>query len=216
MSRIVKLACAARVVRARSDVRHALQSLIFLGDFPPCNAHSLSLWAFSSPAASVSSPRSLPLSPPRKHKRPPPPAKFAAKSSTRRAMRRSRARPSPCGQRARTAIVAGAIAGPDGAFRIQGLRPGAYTLRMTFIGFAPLVQDVTIAPRAPVVDVGAIKLSQVAVALSAVAVTEERAAVTVEPDRNAYRAKDVAPAAANASELLDNVPSVSGRRRTAR
>jgi len=107
-----------------------------------------------------------------------------------------------------TAIVAGAIAGPDGTFRVQGLRPGAYVLRTTFIGFAPLVQDVVIAPASPVVNVGAIKLSQVAVALGAVAVTEERAAVTVEPDRNAYRAKDVAPAAANASELLDNVPSV--------
>jgi outer membrane receptor protein involved in Fe transport len=39
-------------------------------------------------------------------------------------------------------------------------------------------------------------------------VTEERSAVTVEPDRNTYRAKDIAPAAANVSELLDNVPSV--------
>ena len=69
-----------------------------------------------------------------------------------------------------TMIVAGAIAGPDGAFRIQGLRPGTYSLRATFIGFAPLVQDVTIAPPTPVTDVGIIKLSQVAVALSALAV----------------------------------------------
>jgi outer membrane cobalamin receptor len=107
-----------------------------------------------------------------------------------------------------TAIVAGAIATPDGGFRIQGLRPGTYSLRATFIGFAPLVQEVSVAPAAPVADVGIIKLSQVAVALSAMAVTEERAAVTVEPDRNSYRAKDVAPAAANVSELLDNVPSV--------
>jgi outer membrane receptor protein involved in Fe transport len=107
-----------------------------------------------------------------------------------------------------TIIVAGAIAGPDGAFRIQGLRPGTYSLRATFIGFAPLVQDVTIAPPTPMTDVGIIKLSQVAVALSALSVTEERAAVTVEPDRNSYRAKDIAPAAANVSELLDNVPSV--------
>jgi outer membrane receptor protein involved in Fe transport len=107
-----------------------------------------------------------------------------------------------------TTILAGAIAGPDGAFRIQGLRPGTYSLRVNYFGFAPLVQDVTIAPTSPVADVGKVKLSPVAVALSAVAVTEERTAVTVEPDRNSYRAKDIAPAAANASELLDNVPSV--------
>jgi hypothetical protein len=56
--------------------------------------------------------------------------------------------------------------------------PWVYSLRATFIGFAPLVQDVTIAPPSPITDVGIIKLSQVAVALSALAVTEERAAVT--------------------------------------
>lgn len=38
--------------------------------------------------------------------------------------------------------------------------------------------------------------------------TAERATVAIEPDRNAYRAKDIAPAAANASEVLDAVPSV--------
>src|SRR5206468_4389342 len=41
-----------------------------------------------------------------------------------------------------------------------------------------------------------------------VSVTEERATVAVEPDRNSYRAKDVAPAAGNASEVLDAVPAV--------
>jgi outer membrane receptor protein involved in Fe transport len=107
-----------------------------------------------------------------------------------------------------TTIIAGAIAGADGSFRVPGLRPGTYSLRVTFIGFAPLLKEVTLTPAAPVADLGAIKLSQVAVALSAVAVQEERAAVTVEPDRNAYRAKDIAPAAANASELLENTPSV--------
>lgn len=107
-----------------------------------------------------------------------------------------------------TAIVAGAIANADGAFRVQGLRPGVYTARITFIGFAPLTQDVTISNDAPVANVGVVKLSPVAVALSAVAVTEERATVTIEPDRNAYKAKDVAPSAGNASEVLDAVPSV--------
>ena len=47
-----------------------------------------------------------------------------------------------------------------------------------------------------------------AVELSSVTVAGEREAVTIKPDRNTYRAKDVAPAAANASEVLDAVPSV--------
>ena len=105
-------------------------------------------------------------------------------------------------------IAAGAIAGPDGAFRIQGLRPGSYALRATFLGFGPVVQEVTITPAAPLVDAGTIKLARVAVQLTGVTVQEERDAVSVEPDRNSYRAKAVAPAATNASEVLDAVPSV--------
>lgn len=111
--------------------------------------------------------------------------------------------------KASTAIAAGAIAGADGSFRIQGLRPGIYALRITFIGFTPRVQEFTIPNDAPTANLGPITLSQVAVALAGVAVTEERTTVTVEPDRNTYRAKDVAPAAGNASEVLDAVPSVS-------
>ena len=107
-----------------------------------------------------------------------------------------------------TALIAGAIASGDGTFRIQGLRPGTYSLRVTFIGFAPSLQEFTITPDAPVKNIGVLKLAQVAVSLSAMAVTEERATVTIEPDRNAYRAKEVAPAAANVSEVLDAIPSV--------
>jgi ferric enterobactin receptor len=107
------------------------------------------------------------------------------------------------------ALVAGAIAGMDGSFKVQGLRLGVYSLRVTFIGFAPLVQDVTITPDAPVANLGSIKLSQVAVAIEGVAVSEERVTMTIEPDRNAYKAKDVAPAAGNASEAIDAVPWVS-------
>jgi ferric enterobactin receptor len=110
--------------------------------------------------------------------------------------------------KADAALVAGAIAGPDGTFRVQGLRTGTYTLRINYLGYGPRSQDVTITDAAPIVNIGAVKLSRVAVTLESVAITDERAAVTIEPDRNAYRAKDVAPAAGNASEVLDAVPSV--------
>lgn len=107
------------------------------------------------------------------------------------------------------ALITGAIAGPDGSFRIQGLRPGAYTLRVTYIGYGPKIQDFAITPEAPRAAIDNLKLSKVALALQGVEVTAEREAVTIEPDRNSYRSKDVAPAANNASEVLDNVPSVS-------
>ncbi len=111
--------------------------------------------------------------------------------------------------KASNALVAGAIANADGSFRVQGLRPGAYTVRVTYIGFAPRVQDFAITPAAPAVDVGALSLTRVAAKLAGVEVKEEQSAVVIEPDRNSYRAKDVAPGAGNASEVLDNVPSVN-------
>jgi outer membrane receptor protein involved in Fe transport len=107
------------------------------------------------------------------------------------------------------ALVAGAIAGPTGAFRVQGLRPGNYALRITFLGFEPKMQDVAVAPDKPIVDLGQVQLSRVALTLGAVAVVEKEDAVTIEPDRNAYRAKDIAPAATNASQVLEATPAVT-------
>ena len=107
------------------------------------------------------------------------------------------------------ALIAGAMATPAGVFRVQGLRPGVYTLRITALGYSPKMQDVTITDAAPTVNLGAVRLSKFAVALKGVEVVEDRATVAIEPDRNTYRAKDVAPAAANASEVLDATPSVA-------
>jgi outer membrane receptor protein involved in Fe transport len=107
-----------------------------------------------------------------------------------------------------SALVAGAMAGAAGAFRVQGLRSGTYTLRITSLGYSPRLQDVTISDSAPNVNVGAVRLSRFAVALKGMEVTEQQATVAIEPDRNTYKAKDVAPAATTASEVLDATPSV--------
>lgn len=105
-------------------------------------------------------------------------------------------------------LVTGAFAGADGSFRVQGLRPGTYVLRITLLGIRPAVREVTIPAAAPQVALGTIQVARVAVALQGVSVEAERDAVTIEPDRNSYRSRDVAPAATNASEVLESVPSV--------
>ncbi len=107
-----------------------------------------------------------------------------------------------------SSLVSGAMAGPDGKFVVSGLRPGAYYVRVTKIGFGPRTADFVIAPDAPRQALAPIALGHVAVTLSTQEVVAERATMTVEADRNAYTAKQVAPAATNASEVLDAVPSV--------
>jgi outer membrane receptor protein involved in Fe transport len=104
--------------------------------------------------------------------------------------------------------IAGAYAGTDGSFRVPNLRPGAFTIRVVYIGYAPVIQDITLSPKSPVVDLGTAKLAPLSTTLSEVKVTEERSAMVTEPDRTSYTAKAIAPGASNVSELLENVPSV--------
>jgi outer membrane receptor protein involved in Fe transport len=108
-----------------------------------------------------------------------------------------------------SSLVAGAIAGDDGSFRVQGLRPGTYYLRITQLGYGPrTTPDFSVTPEKPSTTITGIQLPRVAVELSTVEVSTERAAVVIEPDRNSYQAKQVAPAATSASEVLQATPSV--------
>jgi ferric enterobactin receptor len=107
-----------------------------------------------------------------------------------------------------SSLVAGAITDADGSFHIQGLKQGDYYLRTTSIGFRPRTWTFSITDAAPKANVGNIPLTRVAISLQSVQVEGEKPTVVIEPDRNSYRAKDVAPAAANASEVLQATPSV--------
>jgi outer membrane receptor protein involved in Fe transport len=105
-------------------------------------------------------------------------------------------------------LVAGAIARPDGSFRIEGLRPGSYVLRVNMMGYAAQTSTFSVTPAEPRTNAGSIRLPRAAVMLDAIEVTGQAQAVTIAPDRNAYRVREVAPAATSASEVLESVPSV--------
>jgi outer membrane receptor protein involved in Fe transport len=105
-------------------------------------------------------------------------------------------------------LVTGALTGTDGAFRVQGLRPGKYYLRAASIGFGPRNVAFAITDSVPRAALDAIQLTRISVTLQSVQVQGEKPAVVIEPDRNTYRAKEIAPAASNASEVLAATPSV--------
>ena len=109
-----------------------------------------------------------------------------------------------------SAFVSGALPKEDGSFRVDGLRPGRYTLRVRAIGFAPFVRnDVVIAADHPVVDVGNIGLTVVATKLDAAQTVAEREDVVLAPDRTSYSVKNM-PAASGgtAVDVLRNIPLV--------
>ena len=110
--------------------------------------------------------------------------------------------------KANNVTIAGAYARDNGAFVIENLRPGTFQIRVVYIGYAPVIQDIQIQPAVPVLDLGVAKLAPLTLTLEAVKVKEERPTVITEPDRSTYRARDVAPGAANASEVLEHTPQV--------
>ena len=107
-----------------------------------------------------------------------------------------------------SALVAGAIARPDGTFRIEGLRPGSYYLKVSMMGYGAHTARVAVDPASPRLNAGSVRLARAAIALEGLEVTATRQAVTIAPDRNTYQIRQVAPAATNASEVLEAVPSV--------
>lgn len=108
-----------------------------------------------------------------------------------------------------SALVGGAMVRPDGSFRIEGLRPGRYTVRVRALGFAPIVRAVAITAEQPRVELGKVALQAVATQLSSVKVEAEREEVALAPDRNSYSVKDMpTTAGGTAVDVLRNVPAV--------
>lgn len=105
------------------------------------------------------------------------------------------------------AIVTGAVVREDGAFRIGDVPPGTYFVRVTSIGYASHRSAEFEIARGST-DLGTIRMTPSAVEADEIEVTVDRPAMMIQPDRNTYAAKEVAPAATNATEVLENVPSV--------
>ena len=107
-------------------------------------------------------------------------------------------------------LVTGGVSDNAGAFRIEGLRPGAYYLRVTMLGYTTgRVERVAVTPAAQTADVGEVRLAAEAVALEGISATAERSEVTQAVDRTVISARNM-PAAAggNATDVLRNVPGV--------
>jgi ferric enterobactin receptor len=107
-------------------------------------------------------------------------------------------------------LVTGALTRPDGSFRIEGLRPGRYYVRISSIGFESATRSgLALTPAEQQLDLGRIQLAENAVQLQELTVTTERSQAVLAPDRNSYTVRDM-PAAAggNTVDVLRNVPSI--------
>jgi hypothetical protein len=97
----------------------------------------------------------------------------------------------------------------DGGFRIPGLQPGSYRVRILALGYTPRELVVEIGPAAPSVDVGTVPLTAAVVVLQPLQVTGQKQDVELAPDRNIYVVRDMPTTrGGTALDVLRNVPAV--------
>ena len=107
-------------------------------------------------------------------------------------------------------LTTGAISDADGAFLIEGLRPGRYYVRVSFVGYlTEEISDVALVPGSWTADLGSIELMPDAQMLDEVIVEERREFMEVGIDRTVYNTRDqLVSAGGDASQVLEEIPSV--------
>jgi len=107
-------------------------------------------------------------------------------------------------------LATGTITQKSGTFAIDGIRPGNYYLRVTYVGYAPkVIGDIVLRPGAM-----QLKLEKIAMSIDSslgneVVVTAKREFMSVEIDRTVYNTADLKVASGGtATDVLKQIPSV--------
>ena len=107
-------------------------------------------------------------------------------------------------------FAGGALPREDGSFRVDGLVPGRYSVRVRALGHAPLTRaGVLVTAERPVADLGTIALAAAAQRLAEREIVAERDDQVLAPDRNTYSVRNMTTAAGGtAVDVLRNIPAV--------
>lgn len=109
-----------------------------------------------------------------------------------------------------SALITGALTTADGRFRIPGLPPGGYLVRVSQLGYrAQTLPPVMLTPTVPEVDVGAVRLVAAPVELKGIEAAAARQAVVMTADRTIYRTKEMPVASTGkAVDVLRGIPEL--------
>ena len=106
--------------------------------------------------------------------------------------------------------VAHATTGADGSFRVEGLQPGRYMVRIRALGYTPRpLPPIELRLPSSNYDVGTVSLHAAPVLLHSLQVTGQKQEVQLAPDRNIYIVRDMPTTrGGTALDVLRNVPAV--------
>ena len=106
-------------------------------------------------------------------------------------------------------LAGGGMTDVKGAFNIQGLKDGNYTLQISLVGYKDVKRAVQITPQKRTVHFNAIYMAEDQKMLKEVQVTGQRSQMKLEVDRKTFTVDEVlAAAGGSVSDLLENIPSV--------
>lgn len=109
-----------------------------------------------------------------------------------------------------SALVTGGVTDDQGIFAVE-VKPGKYYAEITFLSYrTQAVENVNITSDNRTVDLGTIGLFSDAATLAEVEVRAEKSRMEMSLDKRVFNVgKDLANNGGNASEVLDNIPSVA-------
>lgn len=107
-------------------------------------------------------------------------------------------------------LVTGTITQPDGRFTLEGLRPGAYSVHVSFVGYMTSINPgIRLQPGTMAVTLDDIVLGSDTRMMDEVEVAADREFMEVGIDRTVYNTKDqLVSAGGSATNVLENIPSV--------
>ncbi len=106
-------------------------------------------------------------------------------------------------------LIGGATTDASGSFMIQA-NTGTYLVKVQFISYAARYFNVSVSKEKPIATLGSITLFPDAEILSEIVVSGQKNQMQLELDKRIFNvSEDLNNVAANASEILDNLPSIA-------